>query len=161
MSQKISITCSFDVFESENSLNESDRNLLSLAKKTMNNAYAPYSDFHVGAAVLLENGAIVTGSNQENAAYPSGLCAERVAVFQASSLYPNVKIMAIAVSARSGKRAVYKPVSPCGACRQSVSEYEARFQQPIRVIMSGETGEVYISPSVSNLLPLTFTFQNL
>ncbi|MCE3226442.1 MAG: cytidine deaminase [Bacteroidetes bacterium] len=161
MPKKISVTAEFEVFETKEELDPADKLLLDSAVKIMENAYAPYSGFLVGAAVLLENGQIVTGNNQENAAYPSGLCAERVAVFHASSQFPGVKPVAIAVSAKSSSQVLDRPVTPCGACRQSVSEYEVRFSSPIRIIMAGEKGPVYISKSVSDLLPLTFTSKHL
>lgn len=161
MSKKITVNCTFEVYNSDNELSESEKNLLTEAKKALENAYAPYSNFYVGAAVLLENGAIITGNNQENAAYPSGLCAERVAIFHASSQYPDKKIISIAVAAKSQKRIIDSPVTPCGACRQSMAEYEIKFESPIRIIMAGEKGEVYVSPSISNLLPLSFTGKSL
>jgi cytidine deaminase len=161
MSKKISFTHSFNVYNSEKELNDTDKNLLLAAKEALKKAYAPYSQFYVGAAVLLANGVTVTGNNQENAAYPSGLCAERVAIFHASSQYPDQKIIAIAVSAKTNHRVLDKPISPCGACRQSISEYEVKFNSDIRLIMGGETGEVYVSDSAANLLPLTFSNKNL
>jgi len=161
MSKKISFTHSFNVYDSEKELNDTDKNLLLAAKEALKKAYAPYSEFYVGAAVLLANGVTVTGNNQENAAYPSGLCAERVAIFHASSQYPDQKIIAIAVSAKTNHRVLDKPISPCGACRQSISEYEGKFNSDIRLIMGGETGEVYVSDSAANLLPLTFSNKSL
>jgi cytidine deaminase len=131
------------------------------AKKAADSAYAPYSGFNVGAAVLLENGKIVTGNNQENAAYPSGLCAERVALFYASSQFPNQKIIALAVTAKSASHPISSPVTPCGSCRQVIAEYEAKFDSPIKTIMSGETGEIFVCESVSILLPLVFNRQSL
>jgi cytidine deaminase len=120
-------------------------------------AHAPYSEFHVGAAVLLENGKIVTGNNQENAAYPSGLCAERVAIFYASAQYPNSAVKAIAVTVKSKNMVVSEPLSPCGACRQVIAEYENKSEKPIRIIMSGEKGPIYIAKSIESLLPLMFS----
>ncbi|MGZ4043215.1 MAG: cytidine deaminase [Bacteroidia bacterium] len=161
MPKQLTINTEFIVYDSIEDLDNSDKELLERAKEATLSAYAPYSNFYVGAAVLLENGSIVTGTNQENAAYPSGLCAERVAVFSASSLYPNTKIKAIAVSARTKNKKLIMPLSPCGACRQSMCEYEVKFASPIKVIMAGEEGPVYISASLSNLLPLTFTAASL
>lgn len=161
MPKKLSVTSEFEVYDSVNDLNESDKNLVERAKQIMTQAYAPYSGFSVGAAILLENGVIVTGNNQENAAYPSGLCAERVAIFHASSQYPGVKIKALAVCAKSSRQKLNIPVTPCGACRQSISEYEVKLETPIRLIMTGEEGEVYISPSIANLLPLSFSSKSL
>ncbi|MBI2723079.1 MAG: cytidine deaminase [Bacteroidetes bacterium] len=161
MSKKIKINTEFEVFDYINDLQKEDKDLLLLAKKAMENAYAPYSNFFVGAALLMENGVIVTGNNQENAAYPSGLCAERVAIYHASSQHPDVKIKAIAVTARTDSKVLNTPVSPCGSCRQSMSEYEVKFKTPIKIIMMGQEGPVYISASISNLLPLTFTSESL
>ena len=161
MSKKLTINTSFDVYENPQALNKKDFELLTAAKKAIANAYAPYSGFNVGAAVLLENGIVITGNNQENAAYPSGLCAERVAVFYASSQYPDQKIIAIAVSAVSDNHILSVPIPPCGACRQALSEYEIKFETPIRLIMSGQSGEVLVSPSIANLLPLLFSAKDL
>ena len=161
MSKQITGNYIYDVYESANSLTKKDQDLLSAAKLALTNAYAPYSNFNVGAAVLLEDGTVITGNNQENAAYPSGLCAERVAFFYASSQHPTKKIMAVAISAKTKDQQINIPVPPCGACRQAMAEYEIKFETPIRLIMGGESGEVYISPSVSNLLPLLFSSKNL
>ena len=161
MAKQITGNYTFDVFDSINNLNSEDQNLLTAAINAINNAYAPYSNFYVGAAVLLENGKIITGNNQENAAYPTGLCAERVAIFYASSQYPGIKIKSVAVSAKSKKYNINYPIAPCGSCRQAISEYEVKMDSPIRLIMSGESGEIYISPSISNLLPLMFSSKNL
>ncbi|MGE0568126.1 MAG: cytidine deaminase, partial [Bacteroidia bacterium] len=119
-------------------------------------AYAPYSKFHVGAALQLVNGTIITGNNQENAAYPSGLCAERTALFYASSQYPKEPIKRIAISCYSENSEFENPISPCGACRQVLAEYEKYTNHPVQIIMAGNGGKVFISDTVSNLLPLTF-----
>jgi cytidine deaminase len=120
------------------------------------NAYAPYSNFYVGAAVLLENGAIVIGSNQENASYPSGLCAERVAIFQAGALYPGVTIKAVAITATSKNYIVKQAAAPCGNCRQAMIEYEQKQKQPIKILLMGEQGEVIQFNSLLDILPLAF-----
>ncbi|MDD2963150.1 MAG: cytidine deaminase [Bacteroidales bacterium] len=148
-------------YDDSNALSEADALLMKKAREAASMAYAPYSGFHVGAAVRLANGAIVTGNNQENAAYPSGLCAERVAVFYASSQYPDVPIEAIAVTARTKVRTISEPVSPCGACRQVLSEYETLHQTPIRIILAGETGPVVEFAKASDLLPMNFTSKDL
>jgi cytidine deaminase len=132
------------------------QSLMSQAIATRKNAYAPYSNFRVGAALFLENGQVVLGSNQENAAYPSGLCAERVAIFQAGALYPNVKILKLAITAASDTNPTVSPIPPCGACRQSIAEYEFKQNTPIEIYFMGESGEVYKSKSITNLLPLSF-----
>jgi len=151
-------TISFELlaFESIDFLSSTEKELMLKAVEARKKAYAPYSNFQVGAAVLMANGEVVIGSNQENASYPSGLCAERVAVFQAGALYPNVAIKAIAISATSQNYSVKKPAAPCGNCRQSMSEYELKQQKPIAILMMGETGLVLKCNAVSDLLPLAF-----
>ncbi len=144
------------IFESLQELNVADQELMKEAVMAREHAYSPYSKFNVGAALLLENGKIVTGSNQENASYPSGLCAERVAIFYASSKFPELKIKAIAISATSKNYVVDKPAAPCGNCRQAISEYEIKQQSPIPIIMSGEIGEILKCQSVADILPLAF-----
>tara|TARA_R110000868_G_scaffold354256_1_gene615553 strand:+ start:753 stop:1208 length:456 start_codon:yes stop_codon:yes gene_type:complete len=144
------------VYESMGELEQEDQVLMLEAVKARQNAYSPYSKFNVGAAVLLDNDEIVIGNNQENASYPSGLCAERVAIFYASAKFPRIGIKAIAISATSKNFVVNKPAAPCGNCRQSISEYEIKQQRPISIIMSGETGEILKCNSVSDILPLAF-----
>ena len=120
------------------------------------NAYAPYSKFHVGTAILLDNNEIITGNNQENASYPSGLCAERAAIYYAGSNYPKTKILVMAIVAGSIKNTTSKPIPPCGACRQAIAEYEVKQESPIEIYFKGETGKVVKSNSLANLLPLLF-----
>jgi cytidine deaminase len=143
-------------YDSDVELESVDRNLLIQARNSTSNAYAPYSNFRVGAAVLLSNGVVVGGNNQENVAYPSGLCAERVAIYSAGALYPEASVVAVAVSCTSDKFEVNKPMSPCGACRQAMAEYEQRSGQPIRIILGAHTGPVQVIESVKSLLPLIF-----
>jgi len=138
-------------------LSPADANLLEIAHETAKKAYAPYSRFKVGAAVLLENKQIISGNNQENAVYPSGMCAERVALYYAAAQFPEIPISKIAITAIGNKNAVTKPVPPCGSCRQALLEYEIKFGKPIEIIMSGEVGEVYSAKSASDLLPLSFS----
>ena len=159
--KNIEIHCRLTEYENLEELSKDDRDLLVEAKASMNKAYAPYSHFHVGAAIMLENGIILRGNNQENASYPIGLCAERVAIFAAGANYPNVKIKAMAITANSDHFHVNKPITPCGACRQAIAEYEHRYQQDIRLIMTGEAGKVLIAENVSNLLPYQFTADDL
>ncbi|MEA1874247.1 MAG: cytidine deaminase [Bacteroidota bacterium] len=131
--------------------------LLQHAEKSMKNAYAPYSKFHVGAAVKLANGKIITGNNQENAAYPSGLCAERVALFYANAEYPNIPVTDLIVVAESGSQGITEvPVSPCGSCRQVMQETESRYHKHMRVMLAGKE-ELWVFDNVSQLLPLNFT----
>jgi cytidine deaminase len=154
---KLTISTEFEVYNSAKDLTKKDAALLLEAQKMVKTAYAPYSEFHVGAAILLENGKIVTGNNQENAAYPSGLCAERVAIFYAGAQYPNVPVKTIAISVKSKKVVIKEPLSPCGGCRQVIAEYENKFGEPIRIIMSSEKGPIYIAKSIESLLPLMFS----
>lgn len=154
----INVTHSFDyqVFDSALELSPADRELLDKAKGAISGSYAPYSRYHVGAAVRLATGMIFTGSNQENMSFPAGLCAERVAVFAAASGFPDVPVAAIAISAKSDIFDVSDPVPPCGMCRQAIAEYEMKFNNKIRIILGGETGKVYIFPGMGTLLPLAF-----
>ena len=150
---KISINITFSVFEDKNDLSIEIQDLMDQAIAIRKNAYAPYSKFRVGCAILLDNEKVVLGSNQENAAYPSGLCAERVAIFQAGSLYPDAKILKMAISATSDEKPVLEPIPPCGSCRQSIAEYEIKQDQPIEIFFMGESGSFYQSDSLRNLLP--------
>lgn len=154
---KLIISTELDIYNSIKDMTKKDAALLLEAQKMVKSAYAPYSEFHVGAAILLENGKIVTGNNQENAAYPSGLCAERVAIFYAGAQYPNVKVKTIAISVKSKNIVIKEPLSPCGGCRQVIAEYENKFGEPIRIIMMGEKGPIYIAKSIESLLPLMFS----
>ena len=144
-----------------NVLTDSDKNLIRIAKNSLKSAYAPYSGFLVGASVLLENGEVIAGNNQENVAYPSGLCAERVAIFYASSEFPNAKIKAIAVTAISKKFEIKDVISPCGACRQVISEYEVKQNENIRVLLHQANDTVIIINSISDLLPFMFISKEL
>ena len=137
-------------------LTDADRRLVIAAQEATQNSYAPYSHFHVGAAVLLEDGTIVTGTNQENAAFPSGLCAERTALFYANSQYPGIAVKALAIAARTAEGNLCKtPISPCGACRQVMLETEKRFGQTIRTLLAG-TENIYMADSAKSLLPIAF-----
>lgn len=154
---KLTITTEIEVYASAKDLSKKDAELLTEAQKMVKLAYAPYSNFSVGAALLLDNGKIITGNNQENAAYPSGLCAERVAIFSAGAHYPRSAVKTIAISVKSKNVVVNEPLSPCGGCRQVIAEYENKFGKPIRIIMSGEKGKIYIAKSIESLLPLMFS----
>lgn len=153
---KVTITTNFDVFETIQELPTDIQNLMHEAVAIRKTAYAPYSHFKVGTAILLDNGEIIVGSNQENAAYPSGLCAERVAVFYAGAKYPEAKILKMAISAASDNTTTRAPIPPCGACRQSLAEYETKQNTPIEIYFMGEIGSIYKSDSLKNLLPLLF-----
>lgn len=145
----------------ENELSAKDALLVKAAKEVIESAYAPYSHFHVGAAVLLENGEIIRGNNQENAAYPSGMCAERCAVFYANANYPNVPVCTIAIAA-SPQESIFTeiPITPCGACRQVLLETENRYGRPIRLVLYG-TKVCYVIERVSLLLPFQFDGSSL
>lgn len=149
-------TTSYQYFESKADLEKEDLELMEQAIKAHENAYAPYSQFHVGCALLLENGKVILGNNQENAAYPSGMCAERVAIWKASSDFPGVKVLKLAIAVRSNNQVVDKPVGPCGSCRQTLSEYEINQKQGIEVFFMGEKGPVIKTDSLLELLPLAF-----
>ncbi|PQJ77786.1 cytidine deaminase [Polaribacter porphyrae] len=154
--KKIEISTSAIVYNSISELSINDKNLMNKAIEAREKAYAPYSKFNVGAALLLENGEIILGNNQENAAYPSGMCAERVAIWKGGSTYPNVKILKLAISASSTTSKVDKPVGPCGACRQTLSEYEIKQKEPFEILFMGEVGEVVKTESLASLLPFSF-----
>ena len=154
--KQITITTQFTVFDSISDLAIDIQNLMKKAIVVRKNAYAPYSKFRVGAALLLDNGIIVLGSNQENAAYPSGLCAERVAIFQAGAVYPKAKILKMAITAASDTNKTTEPIPPCGSCRQSIAEYEIKQDTPIEIYFMGEIGAIYKSDSLKNLLPFMF-----
>ena len=156
MGKKIKIEAELEVFESVSDLSPTIQNLMNKAHEARENAYAPYSFFRVGAAIALESGVVVTGNNQENAAFPSGLCAERVAAFHAGSNYPKETFTAIALTARSEKHPTTTPIPPCGACRQALAEYEVNQKSPIPVYFMGESGNVVKANSVKDLLPLIF-----
>lgn len=154
--KKVEIKTQITVFDSIDELPVSVKELMDAAIETKHNAYAPYSKFKVGAALLLENGTIVKGNNQENAAYPSGMCAERVAIWKASSDFPNQKILKLAISASSSSQILNEPVAPCGGCRQTLSEYELKQKDKIEVYFMGEIGKIIMTDSLLNLLPIAF-----
>lgn len=137
-------------------LNEAEMELLTKAEQAADNAYAPYSEFNVGAALQLEDGTFVLGSNQENVAYPSGLCAERVAIFSASSNHPKKRVLAMAITVKTDKTEVVEPLSPCGNCRQVIMEYQHNQQAPIKLILAGESEKVIIFDDAASLLPFAF-----
>ncbi|NRT10854.1 cytidine deaminase [Flavobacterium sp. 14A] len=154
--KQIAITTQFSSYDSITELSVDIQELMHDAVTVRKNAYAPYSQFKVGAALLLDNGKVILGSNQENAAYPSGLCAERVAIFQAGAVYPDAKILKMAITAASDTNKTTSPIPPCGSCRQSIAEYEIRQETPIEIYFMGEVGAVYKSDSLKNLLPFMF-----
>jgi cytidine deaminase len=151
----------YTVYESIDELPEDQRWLLNEAREVTEQAYAPYSKFQVGAVARLANGEIVAGSNQENASFPVGLCAERVLLASISSLFPKVPIDTIAISYKGENHKSDHPISPCGICRQSLQEFEGRVNHPVQLILGGLTGPVYVIDSASKLLPLAFTSEEL
>ncbi len=151
----------YNVFDSLEELPEDKQKLLLAAREVTAQAYAPYSNFQVGAVAKLSNGETVTGSNQENASFPVGLCAERVLLATASSMFPKVPIESIAISYKSENVNSDHPISPCGICRQALQEYEGRVSHPVQLILGGMTGPVYVIDSASRLLPLAFTSEEL
>jgi cytidine deaminase len=159
--QKEEVRFGFDVYDSSNDLAPADQELLDAARETTKKAYAPYSNFQVAAVAKLNNGETISGTNQENASYPVGICAERVLLSSAAMLYTDVPIetMAIAYHNLNGKS--NHPISPCGMCRQFISEYESRMKQPIRLILSGMDGKVIVLEKAGQLLPLSFGGEDL
>lgn len=143
-------------FENINELSVNDQDLLIEARRITAQAYAPYSGFHVGAAILLDNGQIITGNNQENSAYPSGLCAERVTLFYANANFPESAVKTIAISASKNGDLVNDPVKPCGGCRQALAEAETRFGKPMRIILDGKDS-ILVLNGIESLLPLSFS----
>ncbi|MCL6294089.1 cytidine deaminase [Jejuia spongiicola] len=154
--KEVKIESTLYVFEDLSELPQDVIKLMHKAIEAREKAYAPYSSFHVGAAILLDNNEIITGSNQENASYPSGLCAERTAIYYAGAKYPKAKIIRMAITAGSKKNKTTNPIPPCGACRQTIAEYEVKQDTPIEIYFMGETGKVAKSNSLANLLPLVF-----
>ena len=154
---KKTIGLTIDVYENDSQLSPEDASLLAKAREITKFAYAPYSTFYVGAAALLTNGEIVTGTNQENASFPVGICAEQVTLSAISSLYPKGEgIVTMAISYQGNGIKSDHPISPCGVCRQALVEHEVRTKQNMRIILSGLEGEVYIIPDAHALLPLAF-----
>jgi cytidine deaminase len=154
--QKEEVRFGFDVYESSNDLPSNDKSLIEAARKITEKAYAPYSNFLVGAVAKLINGETISGTNQENASYPVGICAERVLLASAAMIYTNVAVETMAIAYHNLNGESNHPVSPCGMCRQYLSEYEERMKQPIRLILSGMNGKVIIVEKAGQMLPLTF-----
>jgi cytidine deaminase len=157
--QKFEFT--YEVYDSSDELNEKDAWLLNEAREVTNQAYAPYSKFFVGAVAKLTNGEIVAGTNQENASFPVGICAERVLLSSISSFYNGIPVEAMAISYQAEETKSDHPISPCGMCRQALQEFETRMKKPIRLILGGQDGKVFIVKSAGQLLPLAFTSEEL
>ena len=147
----------YEVYHSSTDLYSGDRELLEKARALTKNAYAPYSGFQVSAVALLVNGETIAGANLENASYPAGICAEQALLGAVNSHAPGIAITAIAISYHGANVPSDHPISPCGICRQALTEFEVRTQHPIRLILSGHEGPVYVIPSAQSLLPLAFT----
>lgn len=156
-----SIEINFTEYNSRKELSANDLFLLEKADEATARAYAPYSGFHVGAAIKLSSGLLFTGNNQENASFPAGICAERTALFYVSANHPGERIDSIAITANASNHETDSPVSPCGICRQAIAEYENLQKSPIRIILAGKTGKVYITESAADLLPLQFSGEKL
>ena len=154
--QKRNISISFDEYNSLDELNSQDQILCIEAKKAMSNSHSPYSGFRVGVAVQLESGRIVYGSNQENVAYPSGLCAERVALFMIGTTYPDDKILSMAITAQTDHFLIKEPVTSCGACLQVMAEYEKKQSHPINVLFYCLNGAIIRTTGIKTLLPFAF-----
>lgn len=147
----------FEEYDSIHDLPAADAQLLQDAQQVTAMAYAPYSNFHVGAAAAMANGQVVTGTNQENASFPAGICAERSLLATAATLYPGIAVHTLAVSYHNHNGVSDKPITPCGICRQALAEYESRMHQNIRLILGGQEGKVYVIPRSTMLLPLGFS----
>lgn len=154
--KEVKVSSVLEVFDDLTELPNQIQELMKKAREARKKAYAPYSNFQVGAALLLENDEIVIGSNQENASYPSGLCAERTAIYYAGARFPDTRILKLAISAGSKIKPSEKPIPPCGACRQAIAEYEIKQDFPIEIYFMGDTGKVAKSASLKNLLPFLF-----
>jgi len=159
--KEIKFEFSYEEYDDISELKEEDAWLLTEARTVTEQAYAPYSNFQVGAVAILENGEIVAGTNQENASYPVGTCAERVLLGSIATLHPNVPVKSIAVSFNTKESRSDHPISPCGMCRQALLEYESRVKNPIRMILSGQSGKIFIVKTAKFLLPLAFTSEEL
>jgi cytidine deaminase len=159
--KKHEIKATVEIYEHFNELPEIERQLCEAAIEARKGAYAIYSNFFVGSSILLDNGLITSGSNQENAVYPLGLCAERVAIFAASHQYPTSKMLKIAVSTSMEEPPQQLPAFPCGSCRQAIREQEVRFDQPIELFVIGHSGKVCKIPSITSILPFSFDKSSL
>lgn len=153
--EKRSMALNFEI-QTEQEFDPETAMLVNAAKQATDNSYAPYSGFSVGAALLLEDGSIVTGCNQENAAFPSGLCAERTALFAAGASHPDKAVRAMAIAARDSHGFTASPVTPCGACRQVIAETSSRYRRPIRLTMYGTSHSITVDNAADTLLPFRF-----
>ncbi len=152
----LNVTTTYTIYNHLEELPASIQILMKQAVKARSQAYAPYSKFLVGAAILLDDNTIILGNNQENAAYPSGLCAERVAIFSAAANFPNSHFKALAITATALDKELSEPVAPCGACRQAIAEYEFKQETSIPIYFMGKVGKIIKANSIKDLLPLAF-----
>ncbi|MFN8298843.1 MAG: cytidine deaminase [Chitinophagales bacterium] len=159
--KKLELRFTLDTYSTKKELPADEAALLESARAALKKAYAPYSGFKVGAAALLENGEILTGTNQENASFPAGICAEGTVFSAAASLFPDVAIRKLAITVKANSHVVDHPVAPCGICRQRILEHENRFKKPVRIIIMGEKGSVFAMDSVKVILPLYFSKSDL
>jgi cytidine deaminase len=150
-------TISYNSFATPEDLASEDQQLLATAKSALPNAYAPYSNFRVAAAARLEDGTVVAGWNTENAAYPMCLCAEPATLAAAASQKPGMAVVAMAITVKSLNQVLDQPASPCGSCRQQLTEHEGRFGKPMKLILRGEEGPVFVFDSVGDILPFGFS----
>ncbi len=157
--KKNKIVIEFQQYRDFEQINKQYKKLIKASKGVVHSAYAPYSKFNVGAAVLLENNEIITGTNQENSAYPSGLCAERVALFYANSKFPAVPVKALSIAAFFNNEFLENPTPPCGSCRQVILETEKRFNKPVNIILYGSE-KIFLFKTIKDLLPLSFSSEN-
>ena len=158
---KEKIELSYTVYNTIDELDDQDKTLLKEAREVTKRAYAPYSNFNVGAVARLANGKIITGSNQENASFSAGICAERVLLASAATQYPEIPVEVLAISYHNINGSSDQPVTPCGICRQALQESEDRLKHPIRLILAGMEGKIFVFEKASTLLPLAFTNQDL
>jgi cytidine deaminase len=161
MPKKITKTLEYELYQALDELSAEDQQLIVKAREACAGSYSPYSHFRVGAALLLEDGQIVIGSNQENAAYPDGLCAERVAFFAAGAVHPGKGIIKVAIAAHRAGNPSFVAASPCGSCRQVMLEYESKQEQAIALITHWDEDQFIKSPSIANLLPFSFSKNSL
>lgn len=152
----IKLETAITAYENEQELPKDYLHALNEARAALKNAYAPYSNFFVGAAAIMDNGALVKGANQENAAYPICLCAERVVLGSAAMLHPNVLIKVLAIAVKNPNKALDTPAAPCGSCRQAICEMEYKQKAPIKILLPGSKGAVLEFPSGASMLPLSF-----
>jgi cytidine deaminase len=158
---KQQLVTEYEIYNNDSELNQQDLTLLTAARNNTSLAYAPYSKFEVAAVALLSNGDLIMGANQENAAYPVGICAERTLLSAISTQHPKHSAIAIAISYNNLQGQSMHPISPCGICRQTLLEYEQRWQHPIKLILSGQTGPIIVIKSTKDIMPFSFGAEDM